>query len=165
MKWQDELRQLKLDYLKQTAPGFFELSGGYRMKLKSYSDQTTNGLTNAVYDWLKYSGHYVNRINSQGQMRKIKGKLQYTHGTSNLGTPDLDAIINGKPVKIEIKCRQTGDRLRKEQIQEKDRIEASGGIYIVIGDMNQFVSFYKGFAVNIVNETNTVNALNSINKR
>ncbi len=143
--WKATLKQLRLAYLKEKSPNFYRLSGGERMKIKSYSDQTTNALTNSVYDWLKYSGHYCNRINSQGQMRKIKGKLQYTHGASNLGTPDLDAIINGKPVKIEIKCRQTGDRLRKEQIEEKDRIEASGGTYIVIGDMNQFVQFYKQF--------------------
>ena len=102
--WKEELRQLKFAYLKRTAPDFFALSGGERMKVKPWRDDTTNGLTNAVCDWLKFSGHYSNRINSQGQMRKINGEMKYTHGSSNLGTADIDSIIDAKPVKIEIKC-------------------------------------------------------------
>src|SRR4051812_25772432 len=99
MNWKDELKQLKLEHIKKTSPGFFDLSGGYKMKLLPYSDQTTNKLTTAVCDWLKYSGHYVNRINTQGQARvekiecfggKVIEKVRYSHGTTNKGTADID---------------------------------------------------------------------------
>lgn len=143
--WKKELKQLKLAYLKHKSPDFYRLSGSEKMKVKTYTDQTTNGLTGGVYDYLKFSGHYVNRVNSQGQMRKIKGKMQFTQGTSNQGTADLDAIIYGKPVKIEIKCKATGDRMRKDQLKEQKRIEAAGGLYIIVTDMPSFVKWYKEF--------------------
>ncbi len=124
------------------------------MKILPYSDQTTNKLTTAVCDWLKYSGHYVNRINTQGQARvekiecfggKIIEKTRYSYGTTNRGTADVDSIINGKPVKIEVKCAATGDKVTKEQLEEKDRIERAGGIYIFVMDMPGFVQWYKEF--------------------
>src|SRR5690242_6156339 len=88
---------------------------------KPYTDKTTNGLTTCVFDWLKFNGHYVNRLNSQGHARiekiplangKVLEKVRYTHGSTNKGTADIDSIINGKPVKIEIKCAATRDRIR-----------------------------------------------------
>lgn len=145
MNWKQELRQLKLDYLKRTAPDFYRLSGGERMKLKPYTDQATNGLTNAVYDWLKYNNHWVNRINTTGVARKINGKLIYTTGSTNRGTADLSALIAGKLVQIEIKCAATKDRMSKYQVAEKERIERSGGIYIVVSSMDQFAAWYQRF--------------------
>src|SRR4051812_29725980 len=105
MNWKDELKRLKLEHIKKTSPGFFELSGGYRMKVKAYTDLTTNGLTAAVCAWLTYSGHYCNRINTQGQVRiekiqcagsRLIENVRFTKGTTNRGTADIDAIINGK---------------------------------------------------------------------
>jgi hypothetical protein len=154
MNWKEEIKKLKLEYIKRTAPDFFELSGGYKMKVKAYTDQTTNGLTAAVYDWLKFSGCYCNRINSQGQARVEKvqlafgrqlEKVKYTPSTTNKGTADLDSIISGKPVKIEIKCEATKDRMREDQYKEKERIERAGGVYLVVKNMPQFVEWFKDF--------------------
>lgn len=118
---------------------------------KPYSDTTSNGITKAVYDWLKYHGHYVNRINTQGQPRvekvqlafgNVRERVLWTHGTTNKGTADIDAIINGKPVKIEVKCKATGDRVSKDQLKERARIEKAQGIYFVAVDMQSFVEWY-----------------------
>lgn len=119
---------------------------------KPYDDSTTNGLTKCVFDWLKYHNHYVNRVNTQGQPRVEKIELsgggyrtnvKWTHGTTNKGTADIDSIIHGKPVKIEIKCAATKDTLSKDQLKEKVRIEQAGGTYYVATDMATFVSWYK----------------------
>lgn len=61
------------------------------------------------------------------------------------GTADIDSIINGKPVKIEIKCLATHDRMRPEQAKEQTRIEAAGGIYLVVTNMEDFIKWYKEF--------------------
>jgi hypothetical protein len=153
--WKAELKRLKLEYIKRTAPGFYKASGGDTMHIKPWNDKTTNGLTKAIIDWLTYSGHYANRINTQGQARihkvprysLISGKIeytdkvQYTKGTTNKGTPDIDAIINGLSVKIEIKAGK--DRIRDEQVTQGNRITAAGGIYFVARDMDQFVNWYR----------------------
>ena len=145
MNWKQELKLLKLQWIKKHHPDFYKLSGGDKMKTLSYNDHTTNGLSTAVYDWLKYSEHYCNRINTTGVARKINGKLQYTSSNTNRGT----AIIDGKPVKIEIKCAATKDRISKYQQIEKQRIVASGGMYIVVTDMEMFVDWYHAFVSNI----------------
>lgn len=153
--WKAELKRLKLEYIKKTAPGFYAASGGDTMKIPPYSDKTTNGLTKAIIDWLTYSGHYANRINTQGQARVKKiprysifsgkieytDKIQYTKGTTAKGTPDIDAIINGLPVKIEVKAGK--DRIRDEQTKQGNRIIAAGGIYFVCFNMDQFTRWYK----------------------
>ncbi len=146
--WQKELKQLKLAWMEKHHHDFFNLSGGWQQKLKSYSDHNTNALTASIYDFLKYCGFYVNRINSQGQMRKINGKMQWTHGSSNLGTCDVHAIINGQSIHIEVKCKTTGDRMRKEQYKERERVQASGGVYLVVEDMPGFISWYNEFVNN-----------------
>jgi hypothetical protein len=153
--WKAELKALKLAYIKKTAPGFYEASGGDTMKLKPWNDKTTNGLTKAIIDWITYSGGYANRINTQGQARVKKiprysifsgkieytDKVQYTKGSTNKGTPDIDAIIDGRPVKIEVKAGK--DRIRDEQTTQGNRITAAGGIYFIAQDMIQFVRWYR----------------------
>jgi hypothetical protein len=117
-----------------------------------YSDQTTNGLTRCVCDFLKFNGHYYNRVNSQGQVRLETVQLsnggsfkkaKWTYGTSNRGTADITAIIFGKHVAIEIKCKGTRDRIRPTQLIEKRRIEAAGGIYYIATDMESFTGWYE----------------------
>lgn len=83
--WKKTLRKMKLDSIKEKAPGFFELSGGYEMKTKTYRGDTANGLTNAIIDFIIFSGGDANRVNTQGQMRKINGRMVWTHGSTRKG--------------------------------------------------------------------------------
>lgn len=153
--WRNELRALKLADIRQKAPGFYVASGGDKMIIKPYSDTTTNGLTKCIIDWLQFNGHYANRINTQGQARIKKiprfslisgrieytDKVEYTHGTTVRGTPDIDAIIDGRPVKIEVKAGK--DKIREEQIKQGEKIQAAGGIYYIARNMAEFVQWYK----------------------
>lgn len=152
--WQDELKRLKLEYIQKTAPGFFEASGGFKMKIKPYSDKTANQLTRSIIDFLNFSGHYANRINVQGQARVkripkfniLSGKVeqhervQYTKSMTAKGTPDIDTIIFGKAAKIEVKAG--GDRIRDEQTEQGQRIEQAGGLYFVATNMPLFLKWY-----------------------
>jgi penicillin-binding protein-related factor A (putative recombinase) len=142
MKWHNILTTLKHQHLEATAPGFYKASGGKGMKLKPYTDTTTNGLTNAICDFLKFNKHYSNRINCIGLNRLINGKMTYTPSATRKGTADITAIINGKHVSIEVKCKATKDRMSEHQIKERQLVEASGGIYFVATDMESFLNWY-----------------------
>lgn len=115
-----------------------------------YNDKTANGLTRCVCDFLKFSGHYSNRINSMGIQRRTKaGEMRWSYGATNKGTADIDAIINGVPVKIEIKIGN--DRMSEAQFREQERVQRAGGQYIVVSSMDQFFYWYQSFTKSLVN--------------
>lgn len=148
--WKKLLKRLKLEHIQKTAPGFFELSGGFEMKVKPYTDATSNGLTTCIIDYINFNGGYANRINTQGQARKEKiplafgnyrEKITYTPSTTNRGTADVKAVVKGKSLDVEIKIN--ADRLSKYQIKEQERITNAGGLYFVAKDFPSFLEYYK----------------------
>ncbi|MGN6297932.1 MAG: hypothetical protein ACTHM7_14190 [Ginsengibacter sp.] len=138
--WKKLMRKMKLDNIKQKAPGFFELSGGYGMLTKPYRDNTANGLTNAIIDFIIFSGGDANRINTQGQMRKINGRMVWTHGSTRRGTSDVHGVFKGRFLSIEIKIGS--DRQSEAQIKEAERITKAGGLYFVAKDMPSFLEWW-----------------------
>jgi hypothetical protein len=140
MNWKSELKALKFSHIKRTAPGFYEASGGDTMKLKPYSDKTANGLTTCIVDWICYKGGDAQRINTQGQMRKVGGQMKWTKSGSRKGAADIHAIIRGRAVSIEVKIGK--DKMSDQQENERRRIEAAGGLYYVAKDMQSFTAWY-----------------------
>jgi hypothetical protein len=154
-RWQDELKALKLAHIKKTAPNFYEASGGDKMKIKMYTDKTANGLTACIVDYLNFSGHYANRINTQGQARVKKipkynifskqiehmEKVSYTKSSTRKGTGDIDSIVFGIPLKIEVKVGR--DTQSDDQKEEQNRIERAGGVYYLAVDMQTFLMWFK----------------------
>lgn len=137
--WKPLLKRMKLDNIKQRSPGFFELSGGYGMKVKPYRDNTANGLTQAIIDFIIFSGGHANRINSQGQLRKIKGEMKWTYGSTNRGTADIHAIFQGRHISIEIKIGN--DKQSEQQIKEAEQVIKAGGLYYVAKNMQSFLEW------------------------
>jgi len=139
MNWKDTLKQLKHEYLKREAPDFYRLSGGEKMKLKPYNDQTANGLTRCIQEFLKLKGHACLRVNTQGQYDpKLK---RFRKGGSTLGSPDLVATIFSKSVFIEVKVNK--DQLREHQVNVANKQQKAGGIYYTARDMGSFIEWYK----------------------
>ena len=147
--WKKQLKLLKLENIKRESPDFFERSGGYKMKVNPYSDNTANGLTKCIVDWLNFNGHYANRINTMGVARVEKvqyafgrtvDKVHFTPSTTNKGTADISAIIAGRHAAIEVKYRR--DKQSKQQSQEQARIEKAGGLYFIAKDMLSFLKWY-----------------------
>ena len=155
MTWKEQLRTLKLNELKRKYPAAYEASGGDDFILKPMSDKTANGLTKCIIDWITLKGGNANRINTQGQARVNKipryniltGKTEYrdsvtwTPSTTRIGTPDIDAIIQGKAVKIEVKIGK--DKLSEAQKKHLEDIARAGGMYFVARDMDSFVNWYQ----------------------
>ena len=115
-------------------------------KQPKYRDDTANGLTKAVIDWLRLEGWQAERINSTGRKLQIKGRETWIPSNGQKGTADISATIKGLSVKLEIKCNATGDKYQsQEQKDYQKEIERSGGFYGIVRDFEGFYRWYIKF--------------------
>lgn len=142
------LQQLHADYTKAKHPNFPE----YALPKKSFNDNSTNGLTKCVIDFLNYSGHQAERISTTGRWIVDKGSVKggyFIPGTGTKGSADISCTIKpnklpfGVSVKIEIKYGK--DRQSDVQKQYEQHIQSAGGIYIIVRDFDSFVEWYDNF--------------------
>lgn len=147
----DKLKQLYLEDAKKKYPNTPYLE----RTVPSYSDKNTKELTKAVIDLLKFNGYHVERTGCEGRTidkrqtvtdilgnTRTIGSLQRVYSSSQRGTSDLKAIIKGKFIAIEIKCKATNDRQSEYQKQYQKEVEKSGGIYLIVPT---FLEFYEWF--------------------
>jgi hypothetical protein len=110
---------------------------------------TSNGLTKAIVNYLGWAGAYANRINTMG--RRVGGieitssglrlkSDKWIKSTTKSGTPDIDCIINGRPVKIEIKIGR--DVQSESQKRSQKMIERAGGKYFIVKTIDEFFQIY-----------------------
>ena len=124
----------------------------YLAKAK-YRDDTANGLTRCIIDYIRLHGGQAERINTTGipidERRQVTdvlghsrtiGSLTWRPSGSTAGSADISATIHGKAVKIEVKIGR--DRQSPAQRQYQQQIEAAGGIYYIAKDFTLFVSWY-----------------------
>jgi len=85
----------------------------------------TNEITNLIVDYLRYvyNSKSIRRISSEGKYRKGIGFIP----SSNKGMSDIEGIVNGKFLSLEVKIGK--DQIRESQIKRKTEIENDGGIY------------------------------------
>lgn len=147
------LEQLAYEANKKRYP-----SNPYPIKPK-YSDSTSNGLTKSVIDFIKLNGFHAERINSTGSARDTRkkvidvlgrsreiGSVTWIKSTNQKGTADISATLQGKSIKIEIKCAASRDRYQSEaQKLYQKQIEDSGGVYIVVRTFEQFYNWFNSF--------------------
>ncbi|GAB4038656.1 hypothetical protein [Spirosoma jeollabukense] len=133
-----QLVALKELYLATRYPN---VPASFRPKPK-YEDRTANGLTRCILDFIKFSGGFATRIQSQGQYRPGAGgrKGMYTYGTTRKGTADIHAVINGLHLSLEIKVG--ADRMSDAQRQMQADIQKAGGLYYVARDFDSFMIWF-----------------------
>jgi hypothetical protein len=126
------------------------------LPVKAYTDKTANGLTRCIIDFLKFSGWQAERINTTGRPidrrqvvtdvignRRQIGSIEWIKSGSTPGSADISATIKGRSVKIEVKCKATGDNYQSEgQKLYQQQIEASGGLYYIARDFQSFSEWY-----------------------
>lgn len=141
--WQQHLQDAKNNYEKTKFPSFFETNGEIRGK---WEDQTANGLTRAIVDYLKFIGGNFTRVNVMGTPRKNKyGKLIFTPSTTKKGTADILGALKGRYIAIEVKIG--ADRQSAEQLQEQKDVTSAGGLYIIAKDMQSFLNDFKCLSI------------------
>jgi len=125
---------------------------------RRYRDDSANSLSKSILDFLNMSGHLAERINTCGRyvdqsqtFTDVLGKTR-TIGTGQWlptsgikGSADISATINGRSVKIEVKQK---DKQSEDQKRYQQRIEAAGGIYLIVRNYTEFYEWYNAnFAV------------------
>ena len=121
--WKALLKRLKLQYLHREHNDFFHQSGGYRMQINPYSDNTPSGLSRAITDFLKFVGGYTTRNKS-------------------IGSKCITALFNGNSINIEVSVG--ANRLSPPQYREWAKVESAGGLYFVARDFPSFLEWWMG---------------------
>ena len=144
------LKDLELKYMSYRYPS----APGHIIPFTKYSDATANGLTKCVKDFLNFSQHQAERINTMGVFRQsyrtdgTKTAGQWTKGTGTPGSADISATIYGRSVKIEVKIGKDKQSVVQKEYQQM--IEAAGGVYIITKTFDDFVVWYDNFCLDKV---------------
>ena len=155
MKAIDILKNLKIESLRAEYPSV----PAHAIPTPKYSDNSANGLTKCIIDFLQLSGHQAERINTMGRpidnrkqvtdvigRTKTIGSMKWGKSTATKGSADISATINGMSVKIEVKYGN--DRQSEDQKKYQESIERSGGQYLIAKTFEDFYLNYLQFKIN-----------------
>ena len=131
-----DLEQLALEHFRREHPNFPE----YAIAPQSYRDDTANGLTRCVVDFIRYNGGQAERINTTGMPEQRGGRIVWRKSNTTKGSADISATIAGRSVKIEVKI--DADRQSETQRCYQADIERAGGLYFIAKDFTSFVEWY-----------------------
>ena len=125
---------------------------------KKLSDSSANELTKSILAWFKYQRDMGKKVfaerqgvegryrpgqevtNVLGQRKQMKGMYL---PANNKGAADIKSMINGRAIEIEVKHGK--DRLSDGQIKYREKIEAGGGIYLVVKTWDDFIHQIKQY--------------------
>ena len=119
-----------------------------------HRDDTANGLTRCIVDYLHYKGWQAERINTTGipidtrqQVTDILGRsrtigsVEWRPSGSTVGSADISATIEGRSVKIEVKIGR--DKMSEAQRRYQRDIEQAGGLYYIARNFTDFWKWYQ----------------------
>lgn len=150
MKPIDHLRQLILEECKRKYPS---IPGAYH-KVNTFDKMNPEKREKKrIEKFLNLTGNYASIIENRGQridkrkeytdvlgQRKTVGSVEWIGSGMRLGLADIKAIINGKPVDIELKRKYAKGKDRQSQAQkeEEQRIKKAGGDYWIVESFDDF---------------------------
>ena len=106
------------------------------------------------------SGQYASIIENRGQRvdnrqmvtdtigrQKVIGSVSFIGSGMRKGLADIKAVINGKPIDIELKriYKNGKDRQSDSQVLEQSRIERAGGQYWIVSSFEDFYQKYNEY--------------------
>lgn len=153
MKALNHLRQMAIAEMKRKHASYPET---LTLPVKAFSDRSANTLTRSIIDFLKLSGWHAERVNTMGRPidhrqivtdvignRRQIGSIEWIRSGSTPGSADISATIKSRSVKIEVKCKATGDNYQSAgQKLYQQHIEAAGGLYYIARDFQSFFDWY-----------------------
>lgn len=152
------LEQFSYDYKRAKYPNMPE----HCFVRPKYRDDSTNQLTKCIIDFIELNGGQAERINSMGRCvdnrktvvdclghARTIGSYKWVKPNTTIGTADISTTIQGRAVKVEVKCLATGDRYQSDaQKAYQKAIEQAGGLYVIARD---FQSFYEWYLITFCN--------------
>jgi len=137
-----DLERLALDYFRRNHPNFPEAA----IPPQSYRDDSANGLTRCIVDFIRLHGGQAERINTTGMPEQRGGRVVWRKSNTTKGSADISATIAGRSVKVEVKIGH--DRQSEVQRRYQAAVEQAGGLYFIAKDFTQFVEwFYDTFKI------------------
>ena len=119
-----------------------------------YRDDTANGLTKCIIDFIRFKGGQAERINTMGIPRdnrqtvtdvvgrsRVIGSVEWRTSGTTKGSADISATVQGQSVKIEVKIGH--DRQSDAQRKYQASVEQAGGVYYIAQNFTEFVSWYQ----------------------
>lgn len=121
-----------------------------------YKASTKNGLTKCVIDYIRLTGGIAEKVNSNGYMKDNRksvtdilgrtrsiGSTKWIPGINKNAIGDIHCIINGKSIRIEIKCAATKDSTEsEEQILNQKKIETAGSSLVTVTSFSDFLKLH-----------------------
>lgn len=134
------LRQAEAAYMADRYPSVPE----HARAATAWEDKTTNGLTRCIVSYIRYTGGYAERISRMGHKTKSKqGREIWVSGAGVNGTADISGIVNGRAIRVEVKNRNTRDRIRPNQVAYSQKVKAAGALYFVATGFDEFLEWFK----------------------
>ena len=131
-----ELERMALDHFRRDHPNFPE----YAIPPQSYRDNTANGLTKCIVDYIRYNGGQAERINTTGMPEQRGGQIVWRKSNATKGSADISATIAGLSVNIEVKIGH--DHQSRAQRRHQATVERAGGLYFIAKDFTSFIEWY-----------------------
>lgn len=149
MDWKQRYNQANEAYFKERYPHAYK--DGHYHKPTIPKVNTSNGLTNAICQYLMWVGGIGNRINVSGRLvektektttgQTITAGKKFIKSSTLKGTADITALLpNGRTAYIEIKVGK--DKPRPAQLEMQQRVRAANGCYEFITCMDEFFTLY-----------------------
>jgi hypothetical protein len=135
MKPVEHLKGLYLQAHREKYPNFPEAC---RVFPSAWKPSTANGLSTMIIAYIKLTGGQAYRINCQGQYDAKLKKWRYSG--MRRGLPDIQAVINGRFIGIEVKIGT--DRQSEHQKKIQAEIIQAGGLYLIITSFDQFYQWF-----------------------
>ena len=135
------IRLLK-DAVKASKQAKYPNIPDYAVTVPQYEDASANGLSKCIIDFLNSQDHcYCGRISNEGVMRTNQyGKSFRVKSSMQNGISDLDAVIYGRAVKIEVKKNR--DVQSEDQKNYQKLIENAKGYYVIAKDFQGFFDWF-----------------------
>jgi hypothetical protein len=105
---------------------------------RKFRDDTANGLTQCIVQYITFRGGFASRINNQGTYSTKLRK--YIPGTSRKGLADVMATFKGFSLHIEVKIGN--DRQSEAQKKVESAVISSGGFYYVSHSFTEFKKWF-----------------------
>lgn len=146
------LHDILLDQSKRRYPNLPD----HARSIKIPSDKTANGLTRCIIMYINGIGGFAERINTMGRVidkrknvtdvlgrQKTIGSMTYIPTTGVRGASDISAQFMGRSFKIEVKIGN--DRQSVHQKAYQENIERTGGIYMIVRSLDDFLAQFERY--------------------
>jgi hypothetical protein len=166
LRWTERYKNSHHKFTEAKSPAFFAASGDFTMKVNYPKVTSSNGLRRAIINFMVWEGHHLEATNTMGRpidkretyvdlvgRQRIIGSLEWQKGSGDLGSSDAKGHLKlpghkfAIPLYVEIKYGK--DKMSKDQQKYESKVSATGGVYVVIKNIDQWFDVYDNYLLTL----------------